>query len=148
MDDQVWDWPHAKKWPRFSGPKIDILKRMFLAGEAMNVENFVKFYTDDALYRFSNFPIVHGPDGIRISSGSYEEKGTFLGVVEGVNHHIVDIWEVEEDTLVVKMEVSYTRHDGGVFTLPCCDIVKFRGDKVSELRIYMDITPVMGTAAV
>jgi len=146
MDKQVWDWPHAKKWPRFSGPKIDIIKKQFLAGEAMNVENFVKFYTDDALYQFGNSPIVYGPAGIRESSGSFEEKGSFLGTVEGVNHHIVNIWEVEKDTLVVQMEVSYTRHDGKVFTLPCCDIARFRDDKVCELRIFMDFTPVMSTS--
>ena len=37
-DGVTWDWPHTKKWPRFSGDKIDIVKKMFLAGEAMNVD--------------------------------------------------------------------------------------------------------------
>jgi hypothetical protein len=143
MNEVQWDWPHTKKWPRFSGGTVDIVKKMFLAGEAMNVDNFVKFYTDDALYQFSNFPIVYGPEGIRKSSGSFEDKGSFLGKVEGVHHHLKNIWEVEKDTLVVDMDVTYIRHDGKVFTLPCCDVIRLEGDKVKELRIYMDISSVL-----
>jgi hypothetical protein len=143
MNEVQWDWPHTKKWPRFSGGKVDIVKKMFLAGESMNVDNFVKFYTDDALYQFSNFPIVYGPEGIRKSSGSFEDKGSFLGKVEGVHHHLKNIWEVEKDTLVVDMDVTYIWHDGKVFTLPCCDVIRLEGDKVKELRIYMDISSVL-----
>jgi hypothetical protein len=142
-DDVKWEWPHTKKWPRFSGEKIDLLKKMFLAGEAMNVENFVKFYTDDAVYQFSNFPVAHGPDGIRKASGSFQDKSSFLGKVEGLHHHLKDIWEVEQDTLVIDMEVTYVRHDGQVLTLPCCDVVRLDGDKVKELLIYMNISPVL-----
>ena len=140
----TWEYPHTKKWPRFSGEKIDLIKQMFLTGEGMNVENFVKFYTDDAVYQFSNFPVVYGPEGIRKSSGSFEDKGSFLGQVEGVLHHLKEIWEVEEDTLVVDMDVTYIHHDGKLFTVPCCDIIRFRDAKVRELLIFMDITPVLG----
>jgi SnoaL-like domain len=146
MREVRWDWPHTKKWPRFSGGKVDVIKKMFLAGESINVDNFVKFYTDDALYQFSNFPVVYGPEGIRRSSGSFEDKGSFLGKVEGVHHHLKDVWEVEEDALVVNMDVTYVRHDGKVFTLPCCDIIRFDGDKVKELRIFMAISPVLADA--
>jgi len=120
---------------KFLGEKIDIAKQMFKAGESMNVENFVKFYTDDALYQFSNFPVVYGPQGIREASVGFLEK------VEKVYHHFLNMWE-EEDTVIAEMEVTYIRHDGKVFTLPCCDTIVFKGDKVQELRIYMDISPV------
>jgi hypothetical protein len=39
------------------------------------------------------------------------------------------------------MEVTYINHNGQVFTLPCCDIIRFEGDKVKELKIFMDINP-------
>lgn len=135
--DVKWDWPHDKKWPQFSGnEKFDIVKKMFLAGEAMNVENFVKFYTDDALYQFSNFPIVYGPEGIKNASQG------FIQTVEGLHHHIVNMWETNDGTVVCEMEVTYVRFDGKIFTLPCCDTIRFDGEKVKELRIYMDISPV------
>jgi len=143
MRDVGWDWPHTKKWPGFSGDNIDIVKRMFLAGESMNVDNFVKFYTEDALYQFSNFPIAYGPEGIRKASGSFEDKTSFLGNVEGVHHHLKNIWEAKEDTLVVEMDVTYIRHDGKVFTLPCCDIIRLVDGMVKELRIFMDVSQVL-----
>jgi hypothetical protein len=130
-----WDWPHTKKWPQFSGKYIDIVKQMFLAGESMNLENFVLFYTDDALYQFSNFPVVYGPQGIR------EASVGFIKQCEGIHHHIKNIWEVGEDTVLVEMDVTYVRFDGRIHTLPCADTIRFKGDKVQELRIYMDISP-------
>ncbi|WP_341529584.1 AtaL-like protein [Nostoc sp. UHCC 0302] len=119
----------------FVGTKSEIVRRMFQAGESMNVENFVKFYTEDAHYQFSNFPVAYGPQGIRDSSVG------FLQTVAKVYHHIKNMWEVG-DTVVCEMDVTYIRHDGKVFTLPCCDTIVFKGDKVQELRIYMNIDPV------
>ncbi|MCL1470593.1 EthD domain-containing protein [Argonema antarcticum] len=121
---------------RFPGQLTQIVKEMFKAGESMNVDNFVKFYTDDALYQFSNFPIVYGPKGIKDASTA------FIQTVEALYHKIKHIWEVGADTVICEMEVTYIRFDGKVFTLPCCDTIRFKGDKVSELRIYMDISPV------
>ncbi len=124
-----------------AGPKSEIVRQMFIAGESMNVENFVKFYTEDAHYQFSNFPVAYGPQGIIDSSQG------FLQTVAKVHHHITKMWE-EGDTVICEMEVTYVRYDGKVFRLPCCDTVVFKGDKVQELRIYMDISPVFETAAI
>jgi len=119
-----------------TGKNADIVRRMFEAGESMHVENFAKFYNDDALYQFSNFPVAHGPQGIIDGSQG------FLAKCAGVKHHIKNLWEPEPNTLVCEMVVDYTRHDGKKFSLPCCDTIRIKGDKVQELRIYMDITPV------
>ncbi|MEB3310934.1 MAG: AtaL-like protein [Snowella sp.] len=121
-----------------AGPKSEIVRQMFLAGESMNVENFVKFYTEDAHYQFSNFPVAYGPQGIKDSSVG------FLQTVAKVYHHITKMWE-QGDTVICEMEVTYIRHDGKVFRLPCCDTIVFKGDKVQELRIFMDISPVFET---
>jgi len=128
-----------KKWPKLSGEKAEILKRLFLAGESMNLDNFVKFFTDDAVYQFSNFPVVYGPQGIR------EASTDFLKKVEGLHHHIKNIWELEDDSALCELQTTYIRHDGKVFTLPCSDIIRFQGDKIQELLIYMDISPVYNT---
>ncbi|MBE9224591.1 nuclear transport factor 2 family protein [Phormidium sp. LEGE 05292] len=134
-----WEWPHTKKWPKYSGSKIDILKQLFLAGEAMNINNFVNFFTEDALYQFGNFPVVYGHQGIKDSSVGFLEK------CEGLHHHMKNMWQLSEDLVIVEMDVTYVRHDGKVFTLPCADTVRFQGDKISELRIFMDVTPMFTT---
>ncbi|MGF2039718.1 MAG: nuclear transport factor 2 family protein [Nostoc sp. CmiVER01] len=115
--------------------KPEIVRQMFQAGESMNVNNFVEFYTDDCLYQFSNFPIAYGHQGIKDNSIA------FLNTVAKVYHHIKNMWEIG-NTVICEMDVTYIRHDGKVFTLPCCDTIIFKGDKVQELRIYMNIDPV------
>ncbi len=120
---------------RLPGVASAWIREMFKAGESMHVENFIKFYTETAHYQFSNFPVVYGPQGIRETSGPFLEK------VKAVTHHIKAMWECG-DIVICEMEVVYTRHDGRVFTLPCCDTIRMQGDKVHELRIYMDISPV------
>jgi hypothetical protein len=37
--------------------------------------------------------------------------------------------------------VTYWRKDGTSITLPCADIFRFAGDKIQELRIFMDANP-------
>ncbi|MBD2449510.1 nuclear transport factor 2 family protein [Nostoc sp. FACHB-152] len=121
--------------------KPEIVRQMFQAGESMNVNNFVEFYTDDCLYQFSNFPIAYGHQGIKDNSVA------FLDTVAKVYHHIKNMWEIG-NTVICEMDVTYIRHDGKVFTLPCCDTIIFKGDKVQELRIYMNIDPVFQTEQV
>lgn len=114
-----------------------LVREMFLAGESMHVENFVKSYNDNALYQFSNFPVVYGPQGIIDASGG------FLAKVKYCVHHIRHLWEMDDETLVCEMTVTYHRHDGKEFTLPCSDTIRVKNGKVQELRIYMDIGPVL-----
>jgi len=124
--------------PQQEGANSQLVRRMFEAGESMNVNNFAKFYADDALYQFGNFPVAHGPQGIVNSSQGFLDK------VKKVVHYIENIWEIDNETVVVEMTVKYDRHDGKSFTLPCCDTIRIRDGKVKSLKIFMDITPVFG----
>jgi ketosteroid isomerase-like protein len=119
------------------GANSQLVRRMFEAGESMNVNNFVKFYADNAHYQFGNFPVAYGPQGIINSSQGFLQK------VKKVVHHIENIWEIDDETVVVEMTVTYDRHDGKTYTLPCCDTVRIRNGKVQSLKIFMDITPVL-----
>jgi ketosteroid isomerase-like protein len=118
------------------GANAQLVRRMFEAGESMNVNNFVKFYADNAHYQFSNFPVAYGPEGIKANSAG------FLAKVKKVVHNIENIWEIDNEIVVVEMTVQYDRHDGKSFTLPCCDTIRIRDGKVQSLKIFMDITPV------
>ena len=85
--------------------KIEVIKQTFLAGESMNVNNFVKFFTSDCHYKFSNFPEARGPQEIVDSSGE------FLKRVESVKHNIIDYVE-NGDSIVIEMTVDYTMKNG------------------------------------
>jgi len=119
-----------------AGANSELVRRMFEAGESMNVNNFAAFYADDATYQFGNFPVAHGPQGIIDSSQG------FLAKVKKVVHHIENLWEIDDEVVVCEMTVTYDRHDGKSFTLPCCDTIRVRDGKVKALKIYMDIGPV------
>jgi catechol 2,3-dioxygenase-like lactoylglutathione lyase family enzyme/ketosteroid isomerase-like protein len=115
-----------------------LVQEMFDVGAAMDVEKYVSFYTEDALYQFGNSPPVFGPRGIKQSSAA------LMDTVSRVEHRIKRVWEAN-DSVVCDMDVTYTRRDGKVVTLPCCDILGFRGDKICEARIFMDIAPVFAS---
>jgi ketosteroid isomerase-like protein len=118
------------------GANSQLVRRMFEAGESMNVNNFAAFYGEGSRYQFSNFPVAHGPQGI------IDASQDFIKTVKKVVHHIENIWEVDDHTVVVEMTVTYDRFDGKSFTLPCCDTIRIKDGKVQDLKIFMDITPV------
>jgi len=129
--------------PRFTTKPMSknqqLVREMFLAGESMHVENFVKFYNEDARYQFGNFPVVTGPKGIIGASQG------FIDTVKYCVHHIQNLWEIDDSTMVCQMVVDYIRKkDSKKFTLPCCDTIRVKNGKVQDLRIYMDIMPVFG----
>lgn len=117
-----------------SETKIDLVKLAYAAVEANNVEEYVTFFTDDAIYKVGNFPAVVGHDGIR---------GLALPLVEmftSVTHDVKNFWEID-DTVVCEMDITYNRKDGKVSIIPCLDVIHFSGDKVRELKAYLDPSP-------
>ncbi|MFB2922006.1 MULTISPECIES: nuclear transport factor 2 family protein [Aerosakkonema] len=117
------------------GTMSDLVRNLFIVGEPMNVDGFVTFFADDALYKFSNFPVVYGPKGIK------EASATLVSKVKAVHHEIQAMWEVG-DTVICEMQVEYIRYDGKVFKLPCCDTIRIKNGKIQEMWVYMDINPV------
>jgi ketosteroid isomerase-like protein len=46
------------------------------------------------------------------------------------------------DAAIVEFDVHYTRHDGDVVTVPCCNVFRLRDGLIAEYRSYIDATPV------
>ena len=46
------------------------------------------------------------------------------------------------DLVAVEFDVHYTRHDGQVVTIPCCNVFRLRDGLIAEYRSYVDATPV------
>lgn len=113
----------------------DIVRRAFAAVEANDVDTYVSFFTDDAVYQAANFPPVVGPEGIRQFAVPVME--TF----SSVTHEIKAMWEPERDVVVAEVELTYNRKDGKVVKLPCLDVVRLEGDKIKSLQAYLDISP-------
>lgn len=120
---------------RVPGVMADTVVRLFGRGEAFDSAGFISFFTDDPMYQFAN------GDACLTKSAIFDSVTAFFSAVNALYHDIRNIWE-DGDTVFVEMDVIYWRHDGSSVRLPCADIFRFEGDKIKELRIYMDATPV------
>jgi len=124
---------------RIPGKMAETVIRLFSRGEAFDSVGFADFFTDTPMYHFGNYDPCLTKQAIIASTDA------FFGFVAALYHDIRNLWEVG-DAVFVEMDVKYWRKDGTSVTLPCADIFRFEGDKVSELRIYMDSAPI-GTKA-
>lgn len=119
---------------RVPGAMADTCVRLFGRGEAFDSDGFITFFTDKPMYQFGNGEPCLTKDAIRASVAG------FFAAVDALYHDLRNVWEVG-DCVFVEMDVTYWRKDGTNITLPCADIFRFEGDKIQELRIFMDANP-------
>src|ERR1700683_3274388 len=124
---------------RIPGSMADTCVRLFGRGEAFDSEGFIGFFTDNPMYQFGNGEPCLTKAAIKASIDG------FFGAVDALYHDVRNLWEVG-DVVFVEMDVTYWRKDGTNITLPCADILRFEGDKILELRIFMDANPLFMTS--
>ncbi|MFF0223290.1 nuclear transport factor 2 family protein [Streptomyces sp. NPDC004629] len=100
---------------------------------------FLQFFTDDSVFQMGNNDAIVGRSAIAKWVGGY------LGTVLGVRHRVVEIWE-RDDTIAVRVEVTYTMGNGEVIILPAMTRMRFFGEHLAEYHIYMDPSPVVAAA--
>ncbi len=120
---------------RVPGKMAETVVRLFGRGEAFDSKGFAGFFTDNPVYHFGNYEPCFTKETIIASTDA------FFGYVAALYHDIRNLWEVG-DVVFVEMDVQYWRKDGTSITLPCADIFRFEGDKILELRIFMDSNPI------
>ena len=113
------------------------VEQLFASIDAMDVDKFVSFVTDDATFRYGSNPPTEGKDAIR------ENVAGFFSMFKGLGHTLEGTW-VHPDAAFVQGQVHYTRHDGSTTSLPFLNCFKLRGDKIHEYLIYIDPTPLAG----
>jgi ketosteroid isomerase-like protein len=116
-----------------------VVRAMFDALDDGDIEQMVRYMTDDVVTTFGNFPELNGK-----SSFHSMFRDVALSV-STVRHDIHNLWQIESDpdVIVARMTVTYTRHDGQTISLPCCNVFRMRADLVSHYAVYMDISPVL-----
>jgi limonene-1,2-epoxide hydrolase len=63
-----------------------------------------------------------------------------LNAIKGCKFNIQDLWELG-DVVVCEMEIDYIRIDDSILTLPCTDVFRMEGNRIKDMRIYMDPSP-------
>jgi ketosteroid isomerase-like protein len=109
--------------------------RVFAALDAKDVETLVCFVSDDVRLRLGNAEDVKG--NVAFAQAARESAGS----IAATHHLLVNVWH-DGDALICQLEVQYTRHDGQVVTLPCCNVFRVRNGFVADYQVYMDISPV------
>lgn len=121
-------------------PTRDWWSGLFATIDARDADGFVAHLTDDAEFRFANHPPAHGRSAIRAVVDG------FFGTIGGCRHRLIRTWEDGAD-VVCQGEVTYTRLDGGLVTVPFVNVFEMRGERVARYLIYNDVTPVYAPAA-
>ncbi len=113
------------------------IRRIFAALDSMQADDFVAFFTEDGQMRTGNAAPLVGRNTIRdvLAQGM---KAAF----KGLRHEIIGLWE-EGDIAIVESNVSYTRIDDTIITLPAATILYMTDGLVRDYRVYMDIAPAL-----
>lgn len=113
----------------------DWAKRYYEAVDSMDLETYATLHTEDARLRFGNAPPAEGKQAI------LDGISHFWETIKGLRHDFQQVWE-EGDATIVEALITYTRMDDKQVVLPCTTILRRDGDLATDVRIYMDISPV------
>jgi len=99
--------------------------------DAGNANDFIDLLTPDAQFRFGNAPVIVGRKAI------HEAAAAFFAAIASSRHRVLRTWN-GAGTTACEGEVTYTRHDGSVVSVPFANIFELRDDKIAAYRIYID----------
>jgi hypothetical protein len=112
-----------------------LIKRYYETVDAMDLDAFKSMHSNNARVFFANHPPAVGPDQIASAIGH------FWSTIGGLKHNVVNRWDNANES-ILEVAVDYKRKDGTAVTLPCVSIIKPDGDKVGELRVFIDVAPI------
>jgi ketosteroid isomerase-like protein len=118
----------------------ELIRVLFVALDRGDLGTVSSYLHDDVVVILSNQEPVRG------ASAFADLYAQVAGTLAGLRHEIHDVWRAAEDPAVriVRMTVNYTRTDGKIVSLPCCNVFRLAESVVSEYQVFMDMTPVFG----
>ena len=109
-------------------------KDLFASIDTMDTERFLSFIDPSATFRFGSSAPVTGHEAIRAAVEGFFASFTAL-------RHDLQRTVTEGNVVACEGEVTYTRHDTSMITLPFANIFETSGGRISLYRIYIDIAP-------
>jgi ketosteroid isomerase-like protein len=113
---------------------------VFAVIDAADAAAFVDLLTPDAQFRFGNAPAVVGREAIHAAVAG------FFAAIASSRHRFIGHWNGTAGA-ACEGEVTYTRHDGSILSVPFANVFELRGQKISEYRIYIDNSALFGARA-
>lgn len=112
----------------------DYLDEVFAAVDANDADKFVAHLTEDCVFRFGSAPALTGRAAIATAVAG------FFDSIAGCSHCVSSVWR-DEGSLVCEGEVRYQRLDNSEISIPFVDVFEFRGELISNYKIYIDLSP-------
>jgi hypothetical protein len=110
-----------------------MLKSLFAAIDSMDSSTFSEHLSEGCTFRFGNLPPVVGKQEVE------EFVATFFDSIQAVKHEVLEDWSIP-DGLICHGRVTYTRKDSKLVSAPFSNILKFKGDKINEYLIFVDVS--------
>jgi len=102
-----------------------------------DADEFVRLLTPDAQFRFGNTPVIVGREPVRAAVAA------FFSAIASSRHRLLGTWSAA-GTAVCEGEVTYTRLDGSVISVPFANVFELCADKIAAYRIYIDNSSLFG----
>jgi ketosteroid isomerase-like protein len=116
-----------------------VIDDLFRAIDAKDVDGLLAHLAPDAIQRFGNQEPPRGHEQIRAANEA------FLGAIDSLRHAVTGLW-VWDDTIVVRLDASYTRLDGLTVTVPAASILRVSDGLIADYQVFADMTPVFAPA--
>jgi hypothetical protein len=106
----------------------------FRVTDSLQLEPFLELFTDDAQLAFGNSPTITGQAAIRAAIGGLWSR------IAGMSHSLRGAWSMHEGRVgIAESTAMYTRLDGSLYMAQPATVLHRRGEKISQLRIHVDI---------
>jgi ketosteroid isomerase-like protein len=116
-----------------------VIDDLFRAIDAKDVDGLLAHLAPDAIQRFGNQEPLRGHEQIRAANEA------FFGAIDSLRHAVTGLW-VWDDTIVVRLDASYTRLDGLTVTVPAASILRVSDGLIADYQVFADMTPVFAPA--
>jgi uncharacterized protein (TIGR02246 family) len=111
-----------------AGKNKEIVEKVNAAFAEGSVEGFLSFCADDVVWTMVGDTTVKGKDAIRQWMASMDMEPPQFTVATVI---------AEGDFVMVHGDMTMKDKDGQVVSYAYCDIYRFRGDKIVELRAFV-----------
>ncbi len=112
----------------------DWVTEFFRRADALDADGVAELLTDDVALNFGNWDTQSGRDAVR------QTFADFYSSIAGMSHSFVNVWEVNGGA-IVESKVTYSKSEDEHVEIPAMTFLSQAGDKISGIRIYIDMAP-------
>lgn len=129
-------WSIGEASQMSSSEQFQAVGELAQAVMAQDWEKVKSYLTDDIFYKVGSGEHRYGQqEVVEFFKDTFKNTAVFTG------HKVRKVWQ-EPDIITVEMDAYYEMVGSKEqVTIACCDIYRMRGNKVSEWRVYADMSP-------